>query len=49
MLGSPDWFVDVTELIRDWLRIENTQIAALDKQKYLVGLKPGITSVYVGI
>ncbi|KAI7811080.1 putative transmembrane protein 132C-like [Triplophysa rosa] len=47
LLGSPDWFVDVTELIRDWLRIENTQIAALDKQKYLVGLNPGITSVYV--
>jgi len=49
MLGSPDWFVDVTELVRDWLRIENPYIAALDKQKHLIGLKPGITSLYVGI
>ncbi|XP_016323571.1 transmembrane protein 132C-like [Sinocyclocheilus anshuiensis] len=47
MLGSPDWFVDVTELVRDWLRIENPYIAALDKQKHLIGLKPGITSLYV--
>ncbi|XP_051559632.1 transmembrane protein 132D [Myxocyprinus asiaticus] len=47
MLGSPDWFVDVTELVRDWLRIENPRIAALDKNRHLVGLKPGITSLYV--
>ncbi|XP_065121410.1 transmembrane protein 132C [Paramisgurnus dabryanus] len=47
MLGSPDWFVDVTELVQDWLRIENPHIAAFDKQKHLVGLKPGITSIYV--
>lgn len=49
MLGSPDWFVDVTELVQDWLRIENPYIAALDKQRNLIGLKPGITSLYVGI
>lgn len=49
MLGSPDWFVDVTELVQDWLRIENPYIAALDKQKHLIGLTPGITSLYVGI
>ncbi|XDV15349.1 hypothetical protein PO909_015462 [Leuciscus waleckii] len=47
MLGSPDWFVDVTELVQDWLRIENPYIAALDKQRNLIGLKPGITSLYV--
>ncbi|XP_056324990.1 transmembrane protein 132C [Danio aesculapii] len=47
MLGSPDWFVDVTELVRDWLRIENPYIAALDKQRHLIGLKPGLTSLYV--
>ncbi|KAK7166038.1 hypothetical protein R3I93_005967 [Phoxinus phoxinus] len=47
MLGSPDWFVDVTELVQDWLRIENPYIAALDKQRHLIGLKPGITSLYV--
>ncbi|XP_043095223.1 transmembrane protein 132C [Puntigrus tetrazona] len=47
MLGSPDWFVDVTELVRDWLRIENPYIAALDKQRHLIGLKSGITSLHV--
>ncbi|XP_073699184.1 transmembrane protein 132C [Garra rufa] len=47
MLGSPDWFVDVTELVRDWLRIENPYIATLDKQKHIIGLKPGITSLHV--
>ncbi|TRY89975.1 hypothetical protein DNTS_001696 [Danionella cerebrum] len=47
MLGSSDWFVDVTDLIHDWLRIEDPSIAALNKQNHLIGLKPGITSVYV--
>ncbi|XP_030643674.1 transmembrane protein 132C [Chanos chanos] len=47
MLGSPDWFVDVTELVRDWLRIENPRVATLDKQGYLIGLKPGLTSLHV--
>ncbi|KAI1887833.1 hypothetical protein AGOR_G00194510 [Albula goreensis] len=47
MLGSPDWFVDVTELVRDWLRVENPQVAALGKRGYLIGLQPGVTSLQV--
>ncbi|KAG9342376.1 hypothetical protein JZ751_016371 [Albula glossodonta] len=45
MLGSPDWFVDVTELVRDWLRVENPRVAALGKRGYLIGLQPGVTSL----
>ncbi|KAL6487885.1 hypothetical protein MHYP_G00045110 [Metynnis hypsauchen] len=47
MLGSPDWFVDVTNLVRDWLRIDNPRVAALDKQNHLIGLEPGFTSLHV--
>ncbi|KAJ8373062.1 hypothetical protein AAFF_G00271900 [Aldrovandia affinis] len=47
MLGSPDWFVDVTELVRDWLKVENPQVAILDKRSYLIGLQPGVTSLQV--
>ncbi|XP_066534381.1 transmembrane protein 132C [Hoplias malabaricus] len=47
MLGSPDWFVDVTNLVRDWLRIDNPRVAALDKQNHLIGLEPGFTTLQV--
>ncbi|KAI4884915.1 hypothetical protein NFI96_013210 [Prochilodus magdalenae] len=47
MLGSPDWFVDVTSLVRDWLRIDNPRVAALDRQNQLIGLEPGFTSLHV--
>ncbi|XP_062408355.1 transmembrane protein 132C [Sardina pilchardus] len=47
MLGSPDWFVDVTELVWDWLRVGNPRVATLNKQGYLVGLEPGITTLHV--
>lgn len=49
MLGSPDWFVDVTDLVRDWLRVGNPRVAMLNKQGYLVGLEPGITTLHVSI
>lgn len=49
MLGSPDWFVDVTALVHDWLRVGNSRVAVLNKQGYLVGLEPGITSLHVSI
>ncbi|XP_046725567.1 transmembrane protein 132C isoform X2 [Silurus meridionalis] len=45
MLGSPDWFVDVTDLVRDSLRIENSCVAALHEQNYVIGLEPGVTSL----
>ncbi|XP_036372549.1 transmembrane protein 132C [Megalops cyprinoides] len=47
MLGSPDWFIDVTELVRDWLKVEKPRVAALDKHGYLVGFQPGVTSIQV--
>ncbi|XP_064193752.1 transmembrane protein 132C-like [Anguilla rostrata] len=47
MLGSPDWFMDVTELVRDWLLVENPRVAELDERTYLIGLQPGVTSLRV--
>ncbi|CDQ58910.1 unnamed protein product [Oncorhynchus mykiss] len=47
LLGSSDWFVDATELVRNWLRVENPRVAVLDKQSNLIGLHPGKTSVRV--
>ncbi|KAM9399152.1 transmembrane protein 132D-like [Salvelinus alpinus] len=47
MLGSSDWFVDATEMVRNWLRVENPHVAVLDKQSNLIGLHPGKTSVHV--
>ncbi|XP_053477421.1 transmembrane protein 132A [Ictalurus furcatus] len=47
MLGSPDWFVDVTDLVHDCLRIENSRVAALHERNYVIGLEPGFTSLNV--
>ncbi|KAJ8337230.1 hypothetical protein SKAU_G00384500 [Synaphobranchus kaupii] len=47
MLGSPDWFMDVTELVRNWLMVENPRVAELDKRTYVIGLQPGVTSLQV--
>ncbi|XP_061101027.1 transmembrane protein 132C-like [Conger conger] len=47
MLGSPDWFMDVTELVRDWLKVEHPMVAELDERTYLIGLQPGVTSLQV--
>ncbi|XP_029115095.1 transmembrane protein 132C [Scleropages formosus] len=47
MLGSPDWFVDVTELVADWLKVADPRVAQLDEQRNLIGLEPGVTSVHV--
>ncbi|KAM7009366.1 transmembrane protein 132C [Tautogolabrus adspersus] len=47
LLGSSDWFVDVTELVRDWLRVEDPSVASLSSQNDLIGLRPGKTSIYV--
>lgn len=48
LLGSSDWFVDVTELVRNWLRVEDPQVASLGAQTNLIGLRPGKTSLHVG-
>lgn len=48
LLGSPDWFVDVTELVAQLLRIEDPRVASFGPQKNVVGLQPGKTSLRVG-
>lgn len=48
LLGSSDWFVDVTELVLNMLRIEDLRVASLGTQNNLIGLEPGKTSLYVG-
>ncbi|KAK1150608.1 hypothetical protein AOXY_G33612 [Acipenser oxyrinchus oxyrinchus] len=47
MLGSPDWFIDVTELVRDWLRTAEPRIATLSPEGILIGREPGVTSLQV--
>ncbi|XP_028998860.1 transmembrane protein 132D isoform X2 [Betta splendens] len=47
LLSSSDWFVDVTELVRDWLRVEDPWVASLSPQNNLIGLRPGRTSLHV--
>ncbi|XP_029989005.1 transmembrane protein 132C [Sphaeramia orbicularis] len=47
LLNSPDWFVDVTELVRNWLRIEDPRVASLGARNYVTGLQPGKTSLHV--
>ncbi|XP_042252333.1 transmembrane protein 132D [Thunnus maccoyii] len=47
LLGSSDWFVDVTELVRNWLRVEDPRVASLGTQNNLIGLQPGKTSLHV--
>ncbi|XP_072318690.1 transmembrane protein 132D [Eucyclogobius newberryi] len=46
-LSSSDWFADVTELVRDWLRIEDPHIATLGKGNNIIGRQPGKTTLYV--
>ncbi|XP_074521462.1 transmembrane protein 132C [Halichoeres trimaculatus] len=46
LLGSFEWFVDVTDLVWDWLRIEDPSVVSLSKNS-LIGLRPGKTSIHV--
>ncbi|XP_078126398.1 transmembrane protein 132C [Sander vitreus] len=47
LLGSSDWFVDVTELVGNWLRVEDPRVASLGPQNHLIGSRPGKTSLHV--
>ncbi|XP_035492910.2 transmembrane protein 132A isoform X2 [Scophthalmus maximus] len=47
LLHSSDWFVDVTELVHDWLRVEDPGVASIGTQNDLIGLRPGKTSLHV--
>ncbi|KAM9742939.1 transmembrane protein 132C isoform 3-T3 [Menidia menidia] len=46
LLGT-DWQVDITELVWDFLKVENPHIAKLLNRKTLVGLDTGMTSIQV--
>ncbi|XP_044222416.1 transmembrane protein 132C [Thunnus albacares] len=46
MLGT-DWQVDITELVWDFLKVEDPQIAQLLDRKILVGLDMGMTTIQV--
>lgn len=47
MLGS-DWQVDITEMVWDFLKVEDPQIAQLLDRKVLVGQGTGMTTIQVG-
>ncbi|KAM4052394.1 transmembrane protein 132B isoform 2-T2 [Anomaloglossus baeobatrachus] len=46
MLGS-DWQFDITDLVSDFMKVEESKIATLEAGKVLVGREPGITTVQV--
>ncbi|XP_028314344.1 transmembrane protein 132C [Gouania willdenowi] len=46
MLGS-DWQVDITELVWDFVKVEDPQIAQLLNRKVLMGLDIGMTTIQV--
>uniref|UniRef100_A0A8C5F5M0 Transmembrane protein 132C n=1 Tax=Gadus morhua TaxID=8049 RepID=A0A8C5F5M0_GADMO len=46
MLGS-DWQVDITELIRDFLKVERPHVARLLDGRVLMGLDVGMTAIQV--
>lgn len=46
LLGS-DWQLDVTELVRDSLRVVDERVAKLSEEQVLIGLNTGITKVQV--
>ncbi|XP_058493237.1 transmembrane protein 132C isoform X1 [Solea solea] len=46
MLGS-DWQVDITELVWDFLKVEDPQIAQLLDRRILMGIDTGMTTIQV--
>uniref|UniRef100_A0ABI8A5Y6 Transmembrane protein 132B n=1 Tax=Felis catus TaxID=9685 RepID=A0ABI8A5Y6_FELCA len=46
MLG-PDWQFDITDLVTDFMKVEEPRIAQLQGGRTLVGREPGITTVQV--
>ncbi|KAM7391634.1 hypothetical protein PAMP_022313 [Pampus punctatissimus] len=47
MLGT-DWQVDITELVWDFLKVEDPEIAQLLDRRILVGLDMGMTTIQTG-
>ncbi|MEE6504453.1 hypothetical protein FKM82_005194 [Ascaphus truei] len=46
MLG-PDWQFDITDLVSDFMKVEEPKIATLEAGRVLVGREQGITTVQV--
>ncbi|XP_029427282.1 transmembrane protein 132B [Rhinatrema bivittatum] len=46
MLGS-DWQFDITDLVSDFMKVEDSRIAKLEGGKVVLGREPGITTVQV--
>ncbi|XP_058137201.1 transmembrane protein 132B isoform X2 [Dasypus novemcinctus] len=46
MLG-PDWQLDITSLVTEFMKVEEPRIAKLEDGRTLVGREPGITTVQV--
>lgn len=46
LLGS-DWQVDVTELVRDSMKLVDDRVARLSEEQVLIGLNAGTTKVQV--
>nr|XP_023503094.1 transmembrane protein 132B isoform X2 [Equus caballus] len=46
MLG-PDWQFDITDLVMDFMKVEEPKVAQLQDGRTLVGREPGITTVQV--
>ncbi|KAL4660420.1 transmembrane protein 132C-like isoform X2, partial [Arapaima gigas] len=46
MLGS-DWQADVTELVQDFLKVEDPRVARLQDSRVLAGLDVGVTTIQV--
>ncbi|VCW70375.1 unnamed protein product, partial [Gulo gulo] len=46
MLG-PDWQLDITDLVAEFMKVEEPRIAQLQGGRTLVGREPGITTVQV--
>lgn len=46
MLGS-EWQFDITDLVTDFMKVEEPKIAKLQDGRVLVGREPGITTVQV--
>lgn len=47
MLG-PDWLVEVTDLVSDFMRVGDPRVARMVDSSTLAGLEPGTTPFKVG-
>lgn len=47
-LLSPEWQVDVTHLVADFMKLEEPHVATLQDSRVLVGREVGMTTIQVG-